>query len=845
MLSTPLLLLLHLVLFSVVSASHHYGGVNTYSYGGKSSNGTFIVHIRNRATFDGCGPHQSMYCYNGSCGWEVYSNRSVLDSSTNTPIYNRKWCEAETVTTRHLTSNKPFSLRSASCCWIPTRNYLGNWRLLTTVDLGTRSDTGVPNTSPVIGTLPFLRVPQNCPRTYQMLAFDPDGDRVRCRYGLHRNTECSSCTQPAGFQLDEDTCTLCYNYTNSDPRVFGFELVVEDFPQQPITLVYSDGSHSYRPPLTYRGKRAAWATPSPGHPWSSWQNTTRNRTTTPQSWSHWNATTGQPWSRWSTTTSQPWSHWNATTGQPSSRLLIATRHRTTTTHPWSHRNSTTEGGTTARHPHTRTPPLGKLPLQFSLLVDPPVPSCQEGLYLPTLVYPTPRNGERIHAEINKEVAIRVKALASYTTIHDIITSGPKNMKKYKNTHDEFVLRWTPRPGDIGGHHPLCFAVESITWSAQTTPQPYYYDPQYNTPPPTKVYQSEMRCVLLDVRNETIKATVICTESNMTVAVSKTSLHGIHLDRLHLSDSANIDCNLQTHSNSTHIVAIVPLNSCGTQLEEDDENLIFKNEINSVDNFQDTITRKNRLELDFCCQYAKRGNVTQSFTAHRKNVTVWEKGFGIFTYQFEFFPNVWFKTMISPSLYPLEYDLKSRIYMKIEASTSLNNTELFVESCKAAPYDNPNYRPTYTIIENGCTVDPTLLIHPPAHKREFRFSLEAFKFIGLHDQVYISCSVLVCEAGVPSTRCSRGCINSTWPGQEEHHYRKREAAIQSANHFVSQGPLRLKKSAESDGSTALNLNLNLVFIAGCLLAVVGMISTVVIYKAKMSRVKYQPLPTFDS
>ena len=105
-------------------------------------------------------------------------------------------------------------------------------------------------------------------------------------------------------------------------------------------------------------------------------------------------------------------------------------------------------------------------------------------------------------------------------------------------------------------------------------------------------------------------------------------------------------------------------------------------------------------MEFYCQYPKRGNVTLGFTAHRKNVTVWEKGFGTFTYQFEFYQTNQFRTMINPNSYPLEYDVGSRVYMEIEASSSVNNTELFVESCWAAPYDNPNYWPTYPIIENG-------------------------------------------------------------------------------------------------------------------------------------------------
>ncbi|XP_072235905.1 ZP domain-containing protein-like [Leuresthes tenuis] len=333
---------------------------------------------------------------------------------------------------------------------------------------------------------------------------------------------------------------------------------------------------------------------------------------------------------------------------------------------------------------------------------------------------------------------------------------------------------------------------------------------------------------------------------MTVEVDKSSFFGLQEDHLRLSDSSNTACSLERYSNSTHIIGVIPLNACGTQIEEDDDNLIFKNEITTVqDDSSALITRKHLVEARFYCQYPKKGNVTLGFTAHRKNVTVWEKGFGTFTYQFEFYPDSQFRTRIDPNSYPLEYDIGSRIHMQIEASSSVNNTEMFVESCTAAPYDNPNYHPTYSIIENGCTVDPTVQIYSPSDDKQFKFSMEAFKFIGLHDQVYISCSVMMCEAGNPNTRCAQGCTNSTWFNGHNHRHRKREAVIQSAKHLVSQGPLRLRRSADSSGGSVVNLNLNLVFMAGCLLAAVGMICGVIMYKTKTSRVKYQPLPSCES
>ncbi|TDH17486.1 hypothetical protein EPR50_G00008900 [Perca flavescens] len=746
--ASTLVLLLPMLLASLASASHNFGGSATYTYKGRNPDGTFKVDFRNRATYDGCQYSHYWYCYNGNCGSNPSNQVGVLDSSTNAPQYNREWCETETVSTRNVPTDRPFQMRADSCCWISNRNGLSNWRLLTSVDLGSRSDTGEPNHSPDVAILPFLRVPQNCPRTYKLMSFDPDGDRVRCRYGSVSDGECGTCNQPSGFILDEGSCSLHYLNSNADPSPYGFELVVEDFPQRHITLAYTDGGGDSRAPLTERRKRQH----------------------------------------------QPQPHGGAGA-------------YTYTTYP----------GTT-RNLHATTPPLSKLPLQFSLLVDPPAPSCQEGHYLPQFVHPTPGNGARIQAEISKEVEIRVKAQAAYATIQDIIITGPLNISKHRTSYDEFAIRWSPNLDDLGHHYPICFAVESVTGSAGSplpgTTLSYHYHPSPSSQ--SGVYQSEMRCVLVDVRKEQVKSHVTCGESTMTVEVEKSSFRGLSEEHLRLSDPSNTACSLQSYSNSTHIIAVVPLNACGTQIEEDDENLIFKNEITTVDSTEYLITRKNQLEVQFYCQYPKHGNVTLGFTAHRRNVTVWEKGFGTFTYQFEFYPNAQFQTQIDPNDYPLE----------------------------AAPYDNPNYWPTYPIIDNGCNVDPTVEIHSPAHQRQFQFSMEAFKFIGLHDQVYISCSVLICAAGSPSSRCSQGCLNSTSAGHQ-HHRRRREAATQTVRHFISQGPLRLRRAAESYKSPVINLNLNLVFIAGCLLAAVGMIGAVVIYKAKISRVKYQPLPAFEN
>ncbi|KAL2100678.1 hypothetical protein ACEWY4_002439 [Coilia grayii] len=331
--------------------------------------------------------------------------------------------------------------------------------------------------------------------------------------------------------------------------------------------------------------------------------------------------------------------------------------------------------------------------------------------------------------------------------------------------------------------------------------------------------------------------VVCSESFMAIEVSKTQSEKIriHGEHLRLNDPT---CTL--YSNGTHVFAKMSLNTCGTVMEEDDTNVIFKNEIVSVDNPNDIISRHHQVEIQFFCKFPKKSNVTLEFDAHKNPYVFVQKGFGIFSYQFEFFQSSQFRNLEDPSSYPLEYDLGDMMYMQIEATSPVNNTELFVESCKASPSDDPNAHISYSIISNGCNQDETVQFYS-SHGNIVKFGMKAFKFIGLYDQVFIVCSVILCEAGNPSTRCSQGCTNTTaTPAAHRHH--RREAAIQTLSHFISQGPLRLRRttSIRNAASTVTtgSLDMNVVFIAGCLLVAVGMFCGVLIY-TKRPKAVYQP------
>ncbi|MED6237439.1 hypothetical protein ATANTOWER_024960, partial [Ataeniobius toweri] len=113
---------------------------------------------------------------------------------------------------------------------------------VTDVELRNRSDIGKPNTSPQTTILPALRVPSNCQRNIDLLAFDPDGDTVKCRYGNTSDSECNPCTPPSVLSLSP-SCSLSFSPTNSSTELpYAVQLVMEDFPTQSITLTQTNGS---------------------------------------------------------------------------------------------------------------------------------------------------------------------------------------------------------------------------------------------------------------------------------------------------------------------------------------------------------------------------------------------------------------------------------------------------------------------------------------------------------------------------------------------------------------------------------------------------------------------------
>ncbi|XP_056156744.1 uncharacterized protein LOC130130910 [Lampris incognitus] len=366
---SPLVLPLLLLLLHASRATHFYGTVMTFDPKDTQLNGAVTVKLRYKLNFRECRHSTSWGCLSGNCG-TLRPTLQVVDEEDS-----GEWCQREGVMTQQLPNNAPFQLRLSGGNWISSiQNGIVAWRALTLVDLRNRSDTGRANRSPQTTILPAIRVPSNCARNFSLLTFDPDGDQVKCRNGSTTAGECNPCTPPSVLNLDP-SCTLSFRPTNSSGEgPYAVQLVMEDFPNQSVTLTHTSGSQT-------------------------------NKTT--------------------------------------------------------------------------SDPLSKLPVQFVVRVDPSVPSCSEGQYLPRFLPPTPAHRAQLYVPVGHTLLINVSTEATHSTVSDLLFSGPHNViKSNTSVPEQFILSWTPTESENGENQPICFVVQALNNSRK--------------------YHSELRCVIVTV-----------------------------------------------------------------------------------------------------------------------------------------------------------------------------------------------------------------------------------------------------------------------------------------------------------------------------------------------------------
>ncbi|XP_041375830.1 ZP domain-containing protein-like [Gigantopelta aegis] len=281
-------------------------------------------------------------------------------------------------------------------------------------------------------------------------------------------------------------------------------------------------------------------------------------------------------------------------------------------------------------------------------------------------------------------------------------------------------------------------------------------------------------------------------------------------------------------NGTHHVASVGLSQCGTTMQFTKTSVVFRNQLSArVTNAARSQSSRisfgdaGDLFIPVECEYPRRANVTMSYTPLHGSLRIFEKRFGHLHFQMRGFSDDTFQSEIPSTSLPMQVPLNEELHVMLSIDPStVANIGIFADRCLATPSSSPNDPVFWSLLQNGCSMQPEVRVHRSPSLTEFRFSFNAFKFMstdpsGSPSLVYVHCQVSVCR--------QHDCVTSC---QGHSRSRRRRSASHHASHLVSTGPFILMKDNSGTGSSQSSIPLSLGVVASSCVAVVACLVAVV-------------------
>ncbi|KAJ8252018.1 hypothetical protein COCON_G00213300 [Conger conger] len=371
--------------------------------------------------------------------------------------------------------------------------------------------------------------------------------------------------------------------------------------------------------------------------------------------------------------------------------------------------------------------LSSTPLQLSITVEGASADCQA---LPTFTGRTPERGTKFTILPYEELDITVETQSPSEMISEIAVVGPPGLlmaelrKEESGSFASINLAWLRNPSDLPQLLSICFTAN------------------------TQSLQSEIRCVW--IKQKTIDSsppgTVLqCRDGTMTFSFPISSVPDLVLSDLKLN---NPSCPISY--NNTHVMGDIPLQGCGTKLEQSGSELVYTNTLQTL--LPDSpIIRAPTLVLRLSCRFPAARIGGPHFKMSPTNE---EEVFGVPEFWLEFFP---------PGLGPESGVTQSPIVQRTDkidlyifSNTSVARAELQVSSCVQSP--TMEFKTTQSFLNAGCVENDVL---PQDHEESHRvavFRLDLSKMNIQHDIMYVRCQVVLCVALRPSESCQSLCRN---------------------------------------------------------------------------------------
>ncbi|XP_071494246.1 ZP domain-containing protein-like [Diadema antillarum] len=321
--------------------------------------------------------------------------------------------------------------------------------------------------------------------------------------------------------------------------------------------------------------------------------------------------------------------------------------------------------------------------------------------------------------------------------------------------------------------------------------------------------------------------VDCGSTSMTVYVDRALIDSQDVP----GDIHFIDDNcVGYYHDYDHVAISTRYDQCGTIQIQEADYIKFYNKVTYYtprdrSGTNQIITREHILHINVTCRLEREETLSESFYPVRHSIEYSETGYGEFTITMERYTSSSFNYLADDSAM-VQLGLPLYFGVKLVAYSDLT---LFIDTCWATPTANPLDAIRYSVIENGCREDTTVTFYTQPGNALFEgFDVDAFTFIGDHEQVFIHCDILVCDNSDLNSRCSRGCVTRARRDLESR-------GSQSNPHTLSLGPLSASKpqalSAEDAEDSSVSTLNALVIAAVGFVALVALIALVVVKRMR--------------
>ncbi|XP_066266318.1 deleted in malignant brain tumors 1 protein-like [Branchiostoma lanceolatum] len=305
------------------------------------------------------------------------------------------------------------------------------------------------------------------------------------------------------------------------------------------------------------------------------------------------------------------------------------------------------------------------------------------------------------------------------------------------------------------------------------------------------------------------------------------------------------------NNGSHLILATKLSDCGTSRNETDDYVIYTNKVLMYSSNHSVIIRDLQLEVPVTCKLPRKSVVSAQFTADSNAVRYNLEREGQFDIALQFYGSSSFYYAYTG---PVGLQLNEMAYAQARLNSD-DDLRIMVDSCVATPSQNPADTVIYSVIENNCPKDPTVMTYYTPSPKVERFGFRAFQFATGQNKVYLHCLVQVCDGSDPNSRCTQGCMRRD--ARE-----KREATPSNQLRQVSAGPIFLRMPGDDEGvdysaekktfasgnfAQTPALTIAVAAVAGLAVVVLGIAAMAFVYKHRRDKMafRYQPVHTADT